>query len=137
MIVTHTRTKKGDCRVYLGGRSSLECWIEPDVDGRAWRFRMEPAVTGNRLTLADQRATAVDLLSRLAEMVGVAPEHLAAVPYEAIAALHTVDPYACRRIPAPRNRYCDSGYMATPPGITRPTPDFVAPERQHARARTR
>jgi hypothetical protein len=45
MIVTHTQNAQGQRRLYLGGKSPLECWIEPDVDGVRWTFNALDAVT--------------------------------------------------------------------------------------------
>ncbi len=126
MIVTHTRSADGLCRVYLGGKSSLECWIEPKADGRGWSFHLENAVAGNALSTDDKRDWAVHTLVELARPLETAPNELAAVPFERIAALHSADPFAGRRVAAPRRRTLDAGYMATPPGITRPANESSA-----------
>lgn len=126
MIVTHTKTANGQCRVYLGGKGSLEFWIEPKDDKQGWTFHLDAAVTGTQLTGDDQRVAAIDILSKLAHELAVTPADLAAVPFEAVAALHTTDPYAARRIPSSKRRAPDQGYMSTPPGITRPRSDFTA-----------
>ncbi|MGE3916618.1 MAG: hypothetical protein AB7F78_13055 [Hyphomicrobiaceae bacterium] len=127
MIVTFTRNADGLERVYLGGKGSLECWIEPKTDKTGWTFHLDEAVTGNRLSDADRRDWAVHTLLALADVLGVAPDALAAVPFEAIAALHESDPYAGRRVASPRRRTLEQGFMATAPHIRRPTSDFVAP----------
>jgi hypothetical protein len=126
MIVTHTRSAQGQCRVYLGGKSSLECWIEPKADGRSWSFHMESAVAGNALAPEDERAWAVHTLFELARLLGTPPGELASVPFECIAALHSVDPFAGRRVAVPRRRVIENGYMATVPGIARPDGDYAS-----------
>lgn len=126
MIVTHTRNAQGQCRVYLGGKSSLECWVEPKVDGIAWGFNLEEAVTGNHLSDQDRRASAIYTLFELAKMLGVAAEDLAAVPFEAIAVLHSADPYLGRRIASSKRRSLEQGFMSVPPGSTRPRADFMS-----------
>ena len=137
MIVTHTKTADGQCRVYLGGKGSLEFWIEPDADSRGWTFHLDTAVTGNRLGLDDQRRCAIETLGKLAAELGVAPADLATVPFEAIAALHTADPYAARRMPSSRRRAPDHGFMSTQPHITRPASDFSAADWSQHRRRSR
>lgn len=128
MIVTHTQNLNGQRRIYLGAKSSLECWIEPQQDGTAWTFHIDDAVTGNTLSAADRKATAIHTLMSLAEELGIAPDDLASVPFEMIAALHTADPYASRRMPAGRRRTIDNGYLASTPGITRPWAEFTSRE---------
>lgn len=41
MIITHTQNQAGYRRIYLGAKFSLECWIEPQADGRAWTFHYD------------------------------------------------------------------------------------------------
>lgn len=135
MIVTHTMTATGQRRIYLGGKASLEAWIEPDPDGTGWKFHLDAAVTGQHLSEHDRRSWAIHMLADLADELAVAPNDLAAVPFEAIAALHVVDPYAGRRIAVPRRRSIDAGYMATPPNITRPKADFTHRDQDHQRHR--
>jgi len=120
MIVTHTRNADGQCRVYRGGTGSLVCWVAPKADGRSWSFHLDDAPTANALSDADRRSWAIHRLMDLAEALGVAPDDLANVPFEAIAALHTVDPFHGRRLPTPRRTALDYGFMAMPPGITKP-----------------
>ena len=52
------------------------------------------------------------------------PADLANVPYEAIASLHNDSPLEHARMPTPRKRTLGTAYMATSPGITRPSGDF-------------
>lgn len=135
MIVTVTQDQAGQQRIYLGGKCSLEAWIEPDTDKEGWTFHMDEAVTGNRLSAEDRRAWATHILFQLAELLAVAPHDLAAVPYEAIAALHVADPYEGRRIAAPKSRSAAHGFMATRPDIRRPASDFQIPGADFARHR--
>lgn len=125
MIVTHTRNADGQRRIYLGGKSSLECWLEPNDDGSSWSFRWEPAVTGQPVDLEQARISAVHLLTQLSEALNVSPHDLAAVPFEVIAALHSSDPFSGRRVSQGRRRALDKGYMSTPPEIRRPSADFA------------
>ncbi|MDG4560705.1 MAG: hypothetical protein P9E88_05370 [Candidatus Competibacter sp.] len=137
MIITHTHDLVTDQhRVYLGGKSSLDFYIEPDADGIRWRVGVEPSVTGLPMEPDDQAAVVKHQLLRLARDLNVAPHDLAAVPYEVIAALHACNPFENRRMAAPRNR-CQQAYMATPPGITRPSGDFRSSTYPHDRQRPR
>jgi len=124
MIVTHTQNAQGACRIYLGGKGSLECWIEPGADGTSWTFHLDAAVTGNCLSPDDQRDWAICTLMRLARALDVSPIDLAGVPFEAIAGLHASDPFAGRRVATPKRRTTEAGYIATRPDIRRPSMDF-------------
>ncbi|MEQ1670135.1 MAG: hypothetical protein ABL893_04685 [Hyphomicrobium sp.] len=125
MIITHTQNAQGQHRVYLGGKGSLECWIEPEADKRAWIFRLEEAVTGNRLSDDDKRIWAIHTLLELANELHVPPDDLKSVPFEMIAALHNSDPYAGRRVAAPRRQALEQAYMATTPNVRRPRFDYT------------
>ena len=120
MIITHTQDAHGHRRVYLGGKSSMECWIEPRDEGQGWRFDMAEAVSGNSLSADDQRAWAVHTLMKLAEILDVSPDQLAAVPFEAIAALHSSNPFDGRRVATPKKHGLEHGFMSTPPHVMRP-----------------
>lgn len=133
MIVTHAQSADGRQRVYLGGKGSLECWIEPADDARSWTFHLEAAVTGNAVSDDDRRTWAMHTLLALAGRLDVSPARLSEVPFEAIAALHDTDPYVGRRIPVPKRRVPEHGFMATAPQIRRPVSDFAAPEPGRAR----
>ena len=125
MIVTHTTNLQGQRRVYLGGKGSLECWITPQADGTAWAFHLDDGVaSGNQITDADRRRWAIHTLLALAEALDIAPQDLAAVPFEAIAALHQASPLDHRRVAQPRRHTVDHGFMSTSPGITRPSADY-------------
>lgn len=126
MIVTHTQNANGQQRVYLGGKGSLECWIEPLSDKRAWKFHLEEAVTGNKLSDSDKHRWAIFTLLELADELHVPPDDLASVPFEMIVALHAGDPYAGRRVAAPRRQALDQAFMATTPNVRRPQADFTA-----------
>lgn len=126
MIITHTQNAEGQRRVYLGGKGSLEAWIDPRADGRSWTFHLEDAVGGQPLSDADKKAWAIHLLVELARELSVACDVLKDVPFEAIAALHCGDPLAGRRVAMPRRRTIENGFMATRPDITRPSGDFAA-----------
>lgn len=80
MIVTHTQNAQGQRRLYLGGKSSLECWIEPDEDGTHWQFKALDAVTGNDLTDDERRACMTHYLLGLARELGIPPLELAHMP---------------------------------------------------------
>jgi len=124
MIVTHTQNANGDTRLYIGGKGSLECWIEPRKDGRTWTFHLDEAVTGNHLSPDDRRQWAIHTLISLAQSLNVSPQDLASIPYEAICALHATDPFAGRRVAQSKRRTIEAGFMATRPDIRRPTTDF-------------
>jgi len=134
MIITHTTSADGRRRVYLGGKASLECWIEPLEDGTTWRLQADDSAAGSVLPTEQKRAWIVHLLLALADELGVAPSDLKAVPFENIAALHTSNPLEHRRIAMPRRQVMDHGFMATAPNITRPRADFNAADfAQYAR----
>jgi len=115
VIVTHTRNAEGQRRIYFGGKASVECWIEPDDDGRGWSFHWLPAVTGQPLHAADVRAIAVYALQKLAEELSVATQDLHQVPFDTIAALHTSDPFIRRRMAQGRRKIVEQGFVAAPP----------------------
>lgn len=135
MIVTHTTSADGQQRVYLGGKASLECWIEPQLDGIGWSLHAEIAPGTYPLPAEDMRAWMTHLLLALAKALTVAPADLKAVPFERIAALHTGSPQDYRRIPVPRRQINEHGFMATPPNITRPRADFTTHGFAHASRR--
>ncbi len=137
MIITHTQNATGQCRIYLGGKGSLECWIDPVAGSTCWTFHIEEAVAGNQLSDADKRTWAIYTLMQLADALGVAPDDLAAVPFEMIAALHITDPFAGQRIATPRRKAIDAGFMATKPSIRRPQADFQAGDDRQARRHPR
>jgi hypothetical protein len=136
VIITHTQNTNGQRRIYLGGKSSLEAYIVPAADNIGWTFHLENAATGNQITEADKRAWAIHTLVNLSEALKVAPEALAAVPFENIAALHSSDPFTGRRIPAGRRASINQGFLATPPQIQRPRADFQ-PNRSNTSLRRR
>jgi hypothetical protein len=136
MIITCTQNAAGHRRVYLGGKASLECLIEPKPDG-SWSFHLDEAITGAPTDPSTRRDWSIHMLLALARELDVAPDQLATVPFEAIAALHTAASYAGRRIPAPRRAPIENGYIATPPNITRPRSDFRYPGQADHRRRHR
>jgi hypothetical protein len=136
MIVTHTQNANGQRRVYIGGKGSLECWIEPHADRQGWSFHLDEAVTGNHLSAADKRAWAVHTLLALAEELAVAPADLAGVPFDSICALHANDPYAGRRVASSKRKLPEHGFISTAPGITRPRADFSRSANHQRTART-
>lgn len=120
MLVTHTTNPEGHRRVYLGGKSSLECWIEPDADGAGWSFHLETAPGCYPLPDDQRRAWAAHVLMALAQELAVSPADLAHVAFERIAALHTASPVEYRRVAVPRRQQVEHGFMATAPHVTRP-----------------
>ena len=133
MIVTHTQNAAGQRRVYLGGKGSLECWIDPATHGQGWTFHIAEAVTGLPLSTEDQRRWAIHMLLKLAEILDVPAQELKTVPFDCIAALHSDDPFKGHRTPAPRKRSQDQSFMATPPQMTRPRADFARHTDNHQR----
>lgn len=126
MIVTHTQSQDGHRRVYLGAKLSLECWIEPKEDGRAWTFHYDASAGASHMDPGDMHRWAASLLLSLSDELGVPAESLASVPFEAIAALHTAPPTHHRRVASPQRRVTEYGYMSTPPNTTRPSADYRA-----------
>lgn len=135
MIVTHTRNAQGHRRVYLGGKASVECWIEPAGDGVAWSFHMDTAPTTYPLPADTMRGWAKHVLLELAAEVGTEPGKLKAVPFERIAALHTTNPADYGRAPAPRRQAYAHAFMTVPPNITRPSSDFAGADFTQQRRR--
>ena len=112
MIVTHTRNAAGEQRVYLGGKGSLECWIEPDQTSGHWRVRVDEAVAGNRLTVPDKQAWVRYMLTELANLLDVPIDQLPVVSLSDIAALHVSDPCTGRRAKAPAQRRREANFVA-------------------------
>lgn len=135
MIVTHTVNAAGHRRVYLGGKSSIECWIEPDATGIAWSFHIDVAPTGFPMPQEQIRAWAIHTLLNLAVDLAVHPGELKAVPFERIAALHTANSAEYRRIATPRRQIIEHGYMAAAPKITRPYADSAGADFSEFRRR--
>ena len=134
MIITHTQNSTGQRRLYIGGKGSLECWLEPADDG-SWTFKLDEAVTGNRIPDTDKHTWAIHTLARLADELDVSFDDLAAVPFETIAALHSSDPFAGRRVATGRRKAIDNGYLAKAPNIKRPQSDFRSSDYAHQRQR--
>ncbi|MBX9861149.1 MAG: hypothetical protein K2Y42_00225 [Hyphomicrobium sp.] len=120
MIITHTRNAQGHTRVYLGGKASVECWIEPAANGIAWSFHMDTAPTAYPLPVEEMRGWAKRVLFQLAAEVGTEPETLKAVPFERIAALHTTNPADYGRAPAPRRQAYAHAFFTMPPETKQP-----------------
>lgn len=135
MIITHTVNIQGQSRVYLGGTGSLIAWIEPLPDATQWVFRCKEGLYANPLDDQAMRSWASYLLMEVARLLDVAPDDLAGVPYETITSLHNGNPAENSRMPSPRNRTFDTAFMATAPGITRPSSDFQACDYRHERRR--
>jgi hypothetical protein len=121
MIITHTINDQGHRRVYLGGKSSMECWIEPKADGVAWSFRCETSPGRYELPQDLLRTMAQQILLALADELGCVPAELAWVPFERIAALHIENPTEHGRAASPKRRSSE-GFVATAPGIDAPEP---------------
>jgi hypothetical protein len=126
MIITHTQSQDGHRRIYLGAKLSLECWIEPKEDGRAWTFHYDASPGATHMSDTDMRHWATSLLQELCLELNVEAAELASVPFEAIAALHTVPPTHHRRVASPQRKVTEYGYMSTPPNTTRPSADYRA-----------
>ncbi|HRQ15117.1 MAG TPA: hypothetical protein PK205_17595 [Promineifilum sp.] len=135
MIVTHTQNAQGHRRVYLGGKASVECWIEPAADGVAWSFHMDTAPTTYPLPDETMRAWAKHVLLELAVEVGAEPDNLKAVPFERIAALHTANPAYYGRAPAPRRQAYAHAFMTAPPNVTWPNTSFTRTDSSRSQRR--
>ena len=136
VIITHATNRAGKARIFLGGRGSVDAYIDPDTNGRTWSFHIKPAPAACELPPDAMRAWAVHTLMELAKALDVAPEHLKDVPFECIAALHVPNPFENCRMRAPR-RQPDNGYMAIEPGLSRPATDFRSSEFAKYRTRSR
>jgi hypothetical protein len=115
MIITHTRNADGHRRIYIGGKASLECWIEPADSGAGWTFQHAAAVTGQPLSEADIRVAVAHSMRSLSEALSVSTDALHAVPFETIARLHTTDPFIRRRMAQGRRRTVEQGFVAAAP----------------------
>jgi len=135
MIITHATDRHGNRRVYLGVKSSFECWITPCDDGRSWSFQCAPSLYSLPLSDADQRACAAAALLGLADELNVSPAELQSVPFETIAVLHTGGSTAGRRVAVPLARTMPHDFMATMPGITKPSADSFGRDDANAKGR--
>ncbi|WP_072387130.1 hypothetical protein [Hyphomicrobium sp. CS1BSMeth3] len=135
MIITHAVDPHGNSRIYLGGKASIECWIEPSQEDASWTFHMQEGLSGTHLDHHQKHQWAIHILKALADEIGVAPSDLKGVPYHAIMNHHTPDPFDGRRAPAPRKQSYDTAYVATPPH--RPPPRKDQPKSPHAILRSR
>ena len=136
MIITLTENANGQRRIYLGGKSSLEAYIEPKADNIGWTFHLEDALAGHCLADSDKHRWAAYTLEELARAVNVPPNELETVPFETIGALHTRDPYLGRRVASPKSRVIEYGFTAVCPTITKPHADFTAKTYAEFTART-
>ncbi|MBX9862321.1 MAG: hypothetical protein K2Y42_06165 [Hyphomicrobium sp.] len=137
MIITHTQSQDGHRRIYLGAKLSLECWIEPKENGRAWTFHFDTGAGNSHMAPEYMRAWAESLLLQLCDELNVEPSLLADVPFEAIAALHTAPPTHHRRIASPLRKVTEYGFISTPPNTTRPSADYRARDFTDDRQRQR
>ena len=137
MIVTHTQSQDGHRRIYLGAKLSLECWIEPKEDGRAWTFHYDASAGASHVQPEDMRSWATSILLALSQELNVPPDTLADVPFETIAALHTAPPTHHRRVASPQRKVTEFGYISTPPNSTRPSADYRARDFADERQRFR
>lgn len=138
MIISHTVNVNGQRRIYLGGKGSIDTWLEPKDDGKAWRVRFTPDDM-HMLTADDVRHSVVALMEKLASVLGVTAHQLDGVPFDAIARFHCTSTTRDRRIPSPQRDVIETGYMVTPPGVARSKTDFSAPDfnKYHTKGRSR
>lgn len=122
MIITHTINGNGHRRVYLGGKASIECWIEPAANGVGWSFHVETAPGAYPLPDVTVHQWATHVLLKLAEEVGTKPVDLRAVPFERIAALHMANMSEYRRAPVPKRQTYDHAFVASSPLVRHPDP---------------
>lgn len=126
MLVTLTTNLDGHQRLYLGGTSSLETWLEKAADGRHWTFHVLDGLGGNILTDDDKKATAAHRLLDLCALLGCTPDQLPHVPFAVLASLHNGNPRENRRMATPRRDIAEHAYVATAPRMRRPKADFGA-----------
>lgn len=126
MIITHTLNGDGHRRIYLGGKASLECWIEPNANGTGWTFHAEAAPGAYPLPDETMKAWAKHTLLSLSDELGVTPGELIAVPFERIAALHMGDPTDYRRAAVNRRQSREHAFVAAAPCVSRPEPHRLA-----------
>lgn len=138
MIISHTVNVNGKRRVYLGAKGSIDTWLEPKDDGKAWRVRCTPDDM-HMLTVDDVRQSVMALMEKLAAALGVTAHQLDAVPFDTIARMHSTSTTRDRRIPSPQRDVIETGYMVTPPGVARSKTDFSAPDfnKYHTKGRSR
>lgn len=134
MIITHTINPNGERRIYLGGKSSIECWIAMEKGSKRWTFHVAEAVGGMALGFAERREAAAHMLGRLAETLGVQLSQLQSVAFDQIAALHEEDPSLGRRVAAPKRRVLENGFTASAPNAG-PRIDFSSGDLQRGRRR--
>ena len=124
MLVTLTTNMDGHQRLYLGGASSLETWLEKAPDGRHWTFHTNDGLAAADTTDDERRATAAHRLATLCDMLGCTPDQLRHVPFAVIASLHNGNPRENRRMATPRRDLAEHAYVATDPHMRRPRADF-------------
>ena len=120
MIITHTINGDGHRRIYLGGRASVECWIEPAADGVQWSFHMEQSGCCYPVSDHALREWAKSVLLNLSTEVGCAPTDLKSVAFDRIAALHVTSPLENRRMAVPSRQHNASGFVSAAPQIKQP-----------------
>lgn len=138
MIITHTVSEDGHRRIYLGVKLSIECWLEPHADGKGWGFHYDTCPGAIPMPPSDLRRWAAHVLMQLCHELNVAPDQLAAIPFDVIAALHAEPVTHHRRIPTPKRHINERGFMSTTPNVTRPSADYRArdfDDRQRQRQR--
>lgn len=138
MIISHTVNVDGKRRIYLGAQSSIETWLEPKADGKAWSVRYAT----NGCTYLDTKAIATAVIAQmhqLADALRVTPHELDGVAFDTIADMHTTSTMRDRRIPSPQRDMIETGFMVTPPGVARTKNDFSAPDfhKYHTKGRSR
>lgn len=139
MIITHTVNHEGKHRIYLGAASSLQAWLEQKDDTPQWEFAFDASDASRNLNQEDLHQWASGLLYDLARQLRVQPCELKSVPFQTIAGLHSPVPTHNRRIPSPQRETIETGYMPTPPGVTRTKADFTASNftAYHAKGRSK
>lgn len=138
MIISHTVNVDGKRRIYLGAQSSIDTWLEPKEDGRHWSVRFNTSDCGYH-SGDDILKAIVGQMHQLAKALAVTPSQLDNISFDAIAALHTASTTRERRIPSPQRDTIETGYMVTPPGLSRSKNDFSAPDfhKYHTKGRSR
>ena len=124
MLVTLTTNPNGHQRLYLGGTSSLETWLEKAPDGRHWTFHTNDGLAAHDLPDNERRATAAHRLMTLCHMLGCTHDQLRHIPFAVIASLHVANPRENRRMATPRRDLAENAYVATEPRMRRPKAEF-------------
>lgn len=122
MLLTLTQNAQGHRRLYLGGKSSCDFWLEPTENG-GWSVQSDSSVAGQAFTPEQRAEMASFALTRLANLLGTTVPELRNMPFDDLAQHHTADPFASRRVPLGRRKLPDNAFVPLSPTV-KSVPEF-------------